>query len=151
MGRHKRIDYSALEADLKAGKLTRPELMEKHKVSDTLIYKTRIRLGTPKLPSFRRTLRSARHEGTTYAETRVMACLRVIANGDRRSDSEIGRELHCSHELVGQMRAWAQVNIPDAISSLMLVARIREALGDHGRRTQPELIEYCRDLAAKHT
>ena len=32
-------------------------------------------------------------------------------------------------------------------SALMLVARIREALGDNGKRMQDELIEYCKELA----
>lgn len=35
----------------------------------------------------------------------------------------------------------------DAISALDLVSRIREALGDNGKRMQDELIEYCKKLA----
>ena len=35
----------------------------------------------------------------------------------------------------------------DFYSSLYLVARIREALGDNGLRMQDELIEYCKHLA----
>ena len=34
----------------------------------------------------------------------------------------------------------------DFYSSLYLVARIREALGDNGLRMQDELIEYCKAL-----
>ena len=34
----------------------------------------------------------------------------------------------------------------DFYSSLYLVARIREALGDNGLRMQDELIEYCKRL-----
>ena len=29
---------------------------------------------------------------------------------------------------------------------LNLLADLREAVGDHGRRMQPELVEYCREL-----
>jgi hypothetical protein len=36
----------------------------------------------------------------------------------------------------------------DMQAALSLVARIREALGDNGKRMQPELIEYCRQLVA---
>lgn len=35
----------------------------------------------------------------------------------------------------------------DFYSSLYLVSRIREALGDNGLRMQDELIEYCKHLA----
>lgn len=31
-------------------------------------------------------------------------------------------------------------------SLLNLLADLREAVGDHGRRMQPELVEYCREL-----
>ena len=37
----------------------------------------------------------------------------------------------------------------DAAGALDLVSRIREALGDHGLRMQDELLEYCRELAAR--
>ena len=36
----------------------------------------------------------------------------------------------------------------DAAAALDLVSRIREALGDNGRRMQDELLDYCRQLAA---
>lgn len=34
----------------------------------------------------------------------------------------------------------------DVSSLLWLLARIREALGDHGKRTQTDLLDYCRAL-----
>jgi len=34
----------------------------------------------------------------------------------------------------------------DATSLLFLLAQIREALGDNGKRMQNELVDYCRDL-----
>jgi len=34
----------------------------------------------------------------------------------------------------------------DATSLLFLLAQIREAVGDNGKRMQDELLEYCRDL-----
>ena len=34
----------------------------------------------------------------------------------------------------------------DAASALDLISRVRFALGDNGKRMQPELIEYCADL-----
>lgn len=34
----------------------------------------------------------------------------------------------------------------DATSLLFLLAQIREAVGDNGKRMQNELVEYCRDL-----
>ena len=37
----------------------------------------------------------------------------------------------------------------DAAGALDQVSRIREALGDHGLRMQDELLEYCRELAAR--
>ncbi len=35
----------------------------------------------------------------------------------------------------------------DLVSALDLVARVRQAIGDHGQRMQPELLDYCRELA----
>ncbi len=35
----------------------------------------------------------------------------------------------------------------EAFAALDLVARVRQAIGDHGSRMQPELLEYCRELA----
>ena len=48
----------------------------------------------------------------------------------------------CNAEELRQARA-------DATSSLDLVSRIREALGDNGTRMQDELLVYCRELVGR--
>jgi hypothetical protein len=37
----------------------------------------------------------------------------------------------------------------DNISAFDLLSRVRFALGDNGKRMQDELIEYCKELAAR--
>jgi len=67
--------------------------------------------------------------------------------GDQCDEIKMLRaELEAANAQIEQLKGREKANADDLYSALMLVAKIREALGDDGRRMQDELLTYCRQL-----
>lgn len=99
-------------------------------------------------PRFERWIKDAQHAcdlhnaslGTARADTRIAELEKSVTI----RDTEIAR-LETDLELA---RLKASEQAAENASLLRLLADIRFALGDNGRRMQPELVEWCKELRA---